>query len=381
MINDNDQDDERNKTLIKILKKFVDDFKLGKIEKEKIGSGSFGLVSEIKYKDDSNKNYAAKVLERNNNNYEKEPNESDLILEFRGPNIAKVIKIFHKNYNKKNYDLILMEKAPLNDLKTFVTNLNKEHLELIVENPFEIRGNNLIRYFIKQIIKGFETLYIGNYTHFDFKPENTLIFDNLVIKLTDFGFLRNPDKIKDNLNKVRIPGFTDGYIPPECFYNENHLISAEEAIKLDYFALGATIYFLKYGETMMVYPDYKNDNSKADYMIKLIEKAIDKIQSTKLNDKDFNELLINLIHYKPEDRLSFEDIYRNKWLNKNWNKILEIKENNISDEQNLIIELDKSEFLFEKNNHINEQRKKIGIINTNENKSKKIYYHKFKLKL
>ena len=101
MINDNDQDDEKNKTLIKILKKFVDDFKLGKIEKENIGFGSFGLVSEIKYKDDSNKNYAAKVLERNNNNYEKEPNESDLILEFRGPKIAKVIKIFHKNYNKK----------------------------------------------------------------------------------------------------------------------------------------------------------------------------------------------------------------------------------------------------------------------------------------
>jgi serine/threonine protein kinase len=153
---------------------------------------------------------------------------------------------------------------------------------------------------------------LGNYTHFDFKPGNTLIFSNLVIKLTDFGFLRDPNKIKDNLNKIRIPGFTDGYIPPECFYNENHLISAEEAIKLDYFALGATIYFLKYGETMMVYPNYKNDNSKADYMIKLIEKAIDKIQTTKLNDKDFNELLINLIHYKPEDRLSFEDIYRNK---------------------------------------------------------------------
>ena len=151
----------------------MDDFKLGKIEKENIGFGSFGLVSEIKYKDDSNKNYAAKVLERKHNDYEKEPNESDLILEFRGPNIAKVNKICHKNYNKKNYDLILMEKAPLNNLKTFVKNLKKDHLELIFKNPFEIIGNNLIRYFMKQLIKGFETLYFGNYTHFDFKPENT----------------------------------------------------------------------------------------------------------------------------------------------------------------------------------------------------------------
>ena len=381
MINDNTQDNERVKILIKILKKFVDDCNLGKIEKEIIGSGSFGLVSEIENKDDNNKNYAAKVLERNYNDYEKEPNESDLILEFRGPNIAKVNKIYHKNYDKKNYDLILMEKAPLNDLKTFVENINKEHLDLIFKTPFEIIGNNLIRYFLKQLIKGFETLYFGNYTHFDFKPENTLIFNNLVIKLTDFGLLRNPNKIKDNLNKLIIPGFTEGYIPPEIYYNEGHKISVSEANKFDYFSLGATLYFLKYGEIMMDYPKYKNDISKADCMIKLIERAIDKIQATKSNDKDFNDFLINLINYKPENRISFEEAYRNKWLNKNWKKILEIKENNINDNKKLIIELDKSEFLFEKNNHVNEQRKQIGIINANENESKKINYHKFKFKL
>ena len=132
---------------------------------------------------------------------------------------------------------------------------------------------------------------------------------------------------------------------------------------------------------MMNYPEFKDGIKYADFMIKLIERAIDKIKSTKSNDKDLNEFLINLIQYKTENRSSFEDIYRNKWLNKNWNKILEIKKNNISEEKNLIIELDKSEFLFEKNKHINEQRKQTGIINTNENKSKKIYYHKFKLKL
>ena len=131
----------------------------------------------------------------------------------------------------------------------------------------------------------------------------------------------------------------------------------------------------------MNYPEFKDGIKYADFMIKLIERAIDKIKSTKSNDKNFNEFLINLIQYKTENRSSFEDIYRNKWLNKNWNKILEIKENNISEEKNLIIELDKSEFLFEKNKHINEQRKKTGIINTNESKSNKIHYHKFKLKL
>ena len=116
---------------------------------------------------------------------------------------------------------------------------------------------------------------------------------------------------------------------------------------------------------MMNYPEFKDGIKYADFMIKLIERAIDKIKSTKSNDKDFNEFLINLIQYKTENRSSFEEIYRNKWLNKNWNKILEIKKNSISEEKNLIIELDKSQFLFEKNKHINEQRKQTGIINTN----------------
>ena len=379
MINQDKQEDDKQKKK-RILSKFVGDNSddLEETKNNYIDSGAFGLVAEIKYKGDSKKKYVAKVSERNKEYL----NESDIILEFRGPNIVKFIKIYQKKYENKDYDLILMEKASFKDLNSFIRNLKeKNNLELIFKNPFEIVGDNLIRYIVKQLMKGFETFYLGNYCHFDFKPENTLIFDNLVAKLSDFGFLRNPEKIKDNNNKVEVPGFTPGYIPPEYYYNDNHSISVEEASKFDYFALGATIYFIKYGKIMMEYPKFKKSIQYADYMIKLIERAIDKIQSTKSNDKDFNEFLISLIQYKTENRSSFEEIYRNKWLNKNWKKILEIKENNISEEKNLIIELDKSEFLFEKNKHINEQRKQTGIINTNESKSNKIHYHKFKLKI
>ena len=347
MINNNEKKDEKKdekkETLKRILSKFVDDnYKdLEKTKNNYIGSGAFGLVAEIKYKVDPSKNYVAKVLET----IKDYPNESDLILEFRGPNIVKVNKVYHKKYENKDYDLILMEKASLKDLNSFVRNLKqKNSLELIFQNPFEIVGDNLIRFIVKQLMKGFETFYLGNYTHFDFKPENALIFNNLTVKLSDFGFLRNIEKI-------------------------------------DFFALGATIYFLKYGEIMINYPKYKDGIQYADYMIKLIERGIDRIKSTKSSGKDFNEFLINLIQYKSKNRSSFEEIYRNKWLNKNWKKILEIKENNINDNQMIIIELDKSEFLFEKNKHINEQRKQIGIFNANKYKDKKICYHKFKFKL
>ena len=405
MINDNEAENkkkEKEKRINeqkKVIKKFVDENEDLEKMGNKIGAGSFGLVVEMKVKDD-NKIYAAKLIEKN----KKKLDESELILKFRGPNIVKVTKIYHNYYNDKNYSLILMENAPLKDLNNFIKDLRENKiLELIFKNPFEIIGDNLIRYFVKQIMKAFETLYLGSFTHSDFKPENLLIFENLTIKLSDFGFLINPCKIKNKLNRVKIPGFTYEYIPPEIYYNNDNSISVDEAIKFDYFTLGATIYFIKYGKVMLKYPKYKDFISRADDMIKLIERATDKIKLTKSNDKEFKEFLINLINYKPEDRSSFEDIYRNKWLNKNWDQILEIKENNLSDFKKLIIELDKSSFLFEKNKYINEQRKQIGIITINDihnnnlkykgnkdnvNNSKikeknknKIHYHKFKLKL
>ena len=34
--------------------------------------------------------------------------------------------------------------------------------------------------------------------------------------------LRNYEKIKNENNKVKVPGFTRGYIPPEYYNNDNH---------------------------------------------------------------------------------------------------------------------------------------------------------------
>ena len=75
-----------------------------------------------------------------------------------------------------------------------------------------------------------------------------------------------------------------------------------------------------------------------------------------------------MIAYKPEERPDLELMYRNKWLNKNTEDIINIAENFELDEEKLIIELDKSDFLMNKRNTINENRKK-------ENKN--IYNNKY----
>ena len=71
-------------------------------------------------------------------------------------------------------------------------------------------------------MKGIETLDKGDYVHFDIKPANILIFVNMVLKITDFGLLRNQKDTETDQNKVKIPGGTIGYLsrilPKSCSF-------------------------------------------------------------------------------------------------------------------------------------------------------------------
>ena len=359
-----------NKNDIQIVQKYEDDYD-SKLEKDEI---------KIENKD---KNYADIFLIK-----EEKYRISELMLDFRSPNIVKMNKTYDKEFKGK-YSL------PLKDLKIFVNKLrNGNILKYVFKEPFEMIGDNLARFIIKQLVKGFETLYMANCIHIDFKPENALIFKNINIKINIFDLLRNLNLIKYIKNLIEISGETKGYIPPEYYYNKDHKITVEEDIKLNYFSLGATIFYIKYGDKMLEYQEFEDKLITANYMKELIQTIINKIKTTKINDKDFINFLCKLIQYNLNDRLSFEEIYRNKWLNKNWNQILEIMETYRKDEGKIIEELNKSDFLFGKNKYINEQRKLVDEININikdniedyENNNKlkknhKINIHKFKLKI
>ena len=244
-----------------------------------------------------------------------------------------------------------MEKANLKDLRTLIKYIYNDNSGKLINNAFsEIIGNNLLIFFTKQIINGLEILERNELIHFDIKPENILIFTELYLKLSDFGLLREAY----NLAKIRIPGGTPGYLSPDYYKYNRHRISVKDAKKQDYFALGATLFLLKYNQRMIKVKNFKKANRSEEnllnqeYIIDMIPKIITFIKSNKVSDRDFNDFLCSLIQIDPVDRPSFEDIYRNKWVNKNGKYISQIVNGFSNDEQYLIKELRKSDFLIEK---------------------------------
>ena len=347
-----------------------------------LGKGGFGKVVEV-YHPKFNKVLAGKLVERKTDS---KYNESDLSKLVRGPHLVKINKIYEEKYDKKEYNFILMEKAPLKDLKTFRDSLrNQNILKLVYLNPFDLIGDNLLRFLFKQVVEGLEVLDRGNYVHFDIKPKNILIFSSMVFKLSDFGLLRDIKLIENKNNEIKIPGGTPGYLSIDYYKNKDHIIHEKEANKQDFFALGVTLFFIKYGKDMIKFNDRdeKTDYlSIADYFVDEIQKAMNEIKTTKSSEKEFIDFLISLIQFNAKDRANFEEIYRNKWINKNLEEILEIFHINNTDEEKLILELDKSDFLIKKKQYLEEihsRQNNINKINNNGNKVERhTYNHKNK---
>ena len=341
----------------------------GYIFVKEIGGGGFGLVAEVMK---NGRIYALKLILPTKDKKIKE----ELVREFRGRNIVKIIQEKKKETNKKKYYLYVMEPSFIGSLQKFNDYLDAN---LIFKDVFiEKLGDNLMRFMVLQLVNAFRTFYQGNLVHFDIKPDNILIFKGLELKVIDFSFLTklSPDK------KERIPGGTFGYTTPE-FYRYNDYDN-ESLKKQDYFALGMTIFFLKYGHHAIKTnkrdkKDDKNNDINVNIISESIEIARNLIKNRKYQDKDFSEFLLNLIQFKPKERLDFESIKRNKWLNKNKQILRKILNINLSDEDNILLELQKSDFLINNVKYYRKENFDKRYNNENENKSyRQIRKGKFK---
>ena len=336
-----------------------------------LGKGAFGEVRVIIM---NNKKYAGKLIEKKKN---KKSEEEEYGTILRGKNFINISKVLSREIDEKFYDLIIMEKANFRDSGQLIDSLYQKKLNKIYYPFDEVLGDNLLRFYSKQIINALNLIDTNYFIHNDIKPQNILITNDLIVKLTDYSFLT---KVKDQ-ETIIIPGGTPGYFSPEFYINKE--VDSEVARKQDYFALGSTLYFLKYGKLMLRYNENKKEKIlNADEIIKLLEQERDKIKSGKISDREFINFLCSLVEYKPEDRPCFEEIYRNIWLNKNSEQINNIHSINIGEEKRIIYELQKSDFLNKKENEQkSEENKNIKKDPFKKKKNNKLCRFRFKKRI
>jgi serine/threonine protein kinase len=300
-----------------------------------LGEGAYGVVLEVSL-NYSQKKFAGKLVSKT----VEKAISAEKILEFRGYNIVKIISAFKLIYQNTNYILFIMEKSYLRDLFKLTEFFFRHNLLKIIFVAFiEITSDYLLRFYGNQIIYSIWNLENYSYVHFDIKPDNLLVNNNLILKLCDFGLLTN---IK-NKHFIRIPGGTRGYISPE--YYSGHELNQEDIKKQDYFGLGAILFYLKFGVPLLEYKQHEKREWNENEIIEQLKVKMAFINSRPTLDNNLIQFLILLINPYVKERLNFEGIYRNKWRNQNQKNINEIMCINENDEEKQIMELEKSDFL------------------------------------
>ncbi|CAD7973677.1 unnamed protein product, partial [Amoebophrya sp. A120] len=123
------------------------------------------------------------------------------------------------------------------------------NLHSFLRKNYEIFSIYDIRNLWRDMVAGVAAIHSLGLIHFDLKPANFLIVDNIV-KVSDFGLARgiNKDEGITHVSRDRQCG-TPRYMPPEAFYQPDE---GSASLKMrpaadDVWALGIILYQLLYG--------------------------------------------------------------------------------------------------------------------------------------
>jgi len=256
---------------------------------EVIGQGSLGKVVKVIHKL-SGIVRAMKIIKQKSIKIQQEElkdNEINILKDVSHPHIIKIYEYFNDNI----YYYIVLEYIKNGDLKNYLKKTNG-----ITEQTTSV--------IFKQLLSTVSYLHSKNIVHRDIKAENILIesfsetnLDEISIKLTDFGTANYNVKMFKHIG-------TPYYVAPEvltCKYNE----------KCDMWSCGVLLYYLLVG--------------KMPFQGKTIEDVLDCVyegsfDTTCDNFKSISyeaqKLIIQLLTYNPEKRLSAEEALHSDWIEK-----------------------------------------------------------------
>ena len=324
--------------------------------------GNIYNLKSLYYNSGKNKGAFTIIKKGNTNN---KYNEEDYPIILIYPGVMKIEHFYtHQDKSNNKYYLFIMEEI-LSNFKPLTKTLHDDGFSLlkIINDPFDgFIGNNLLKYFIKQLIYLLEFIDRNNLYFKDLSLENFFVTKkDFLLRLYNFNNIANFDDLKKPSDKKPTK---------KSLNNKNKELSDEIELikKKSYYRIGILFYNLIFGNFI---PKNEKENTDLyeDIKVDLSINYIKKIKAKNI-DENLKELLIKLLDFNPEYRPNIEEIFRNKWIHEDYHIIDDIISNFEKDILKIISEFAKCDYLkrlesclenHEKKNKIKEN----NIINNN----------------
>jgi len=280
---------------------------------KELGAGSFGHVYLVKHKV-TKAEYAIKAIDkRNKTNQEEKPyfrREIEVMYKIHHPNVVKLYGHFEDN----NYCYFIMEYISKGNVYGLIPSDKKKRI-----NP------KVVATLMKDVISAVYYLHNMNpiIIHRDIKPENVLLADNLVAKLTDFGW---SNYMQEDEKRTTVCG-TPIYLAPEIIKEQGH----DE--KVDIWCIGVLCFELITGNV----PFQGNDiDTLKDNILHL------KITWPKDINIDAKNLIKKILKSDPASRISLEEMLQHPFFTKYFPNAVKslIKPDNTANYKSFIISKD-----------------------------------------
>ncbi|KAK2009828.1 Pkinase-domain-containing protein [Colletotrichum eremochloae] len=200
-------------------------------------------------------------------------------------------------------------------------------------------GEDLCRYWFRDLILGIEYLHEQGIIHRDIKPENLLLTEDDVLKIVDFGVSEMFEKPGEGMMTAKSAG-SPAFLAPELCVLKHGDVDGRAA---DIWSMGVSLYCLRYGKLPF----------EQDGVLEMYE-AI-KTESPVLpedENPDFVDLMNRILEKDPQKRIRMSELREHPWVTKKGIDSLLSKEDNCSVIVELPNELELSRAFTRKMNHL-----------------------------
>ena len=276
---------------------------------KQLGAGAFGEVYLSKLATDPSKLFATKVYERKKiegtGQFKYLTNECNIMHDLNHPNIVKLVDV----KKTKNHYYIMMEYCNGGELEGALEKYKEKY-----GKPF---SEELVQYFMRQIIDAFKYIHANGVIHRDIKLENILLhykteedknnlnLMNATAKIIDFGFAC---KISGNNLAHTAVGSPLNAAPVilKKMTGESAKLGYDQ--KADIWSLGSICYHMLIGKPIF-------DAEDMDDLISKVEKGSYKLPANL--SREIVSFLNGMLQYEPKNRLTSEQLSNHEFLRNN----------------------------------------------------------------